>query len=104
MALPTPIVYLGQEYNVVEESAHTASEGVLGEIDFLTLDIYIHEHLSDGVKKETLFHECMHIVDKMFQLELEESQLKRMSYAVFGMLRDTKLKELFVDAERESTT
>lgn len=88
MKIPKVIKAVGRSYQVhVEESKDFTGE-LNGEVNVDKQVIRIASGQGFEGERETLLHEVIHIVEKLFAVDLEEEQVKVLSNALFNVLRD----------------
>jgi len=76
----------GHRFNFIQ---HTKKENEnWGETLFTKQKITIARWLKGRKREETILHEILHIVNEFSALRLSESKIKRLSYGLFGLLKD----------------
>jgi hypothetical protein len=88
MPIPKKINYIGSDYTVELESKVTAKSGSMGLVDHAEQAIYINCDISPQMQAETCLHELVHVIDNKFAIELDETQVLRLSMGFYGLLRE----------------
>lgn len=80
---------LGKVVTVKEvECIPNAPQGAVGLNNCNSLEILLLEKQAADVKKDTLLHEIIHMIDYEYQLNMKERQVHCMSSGLYAMLKD----------------
>lgn len=88
------IKILGTIYKVKEVDQIDKFNMTLGEINYISQEIYIDKSLNEDLKREVLIHEIFHgILEKLGYVEINEDEQKVQSIAstLYGVLKDNNL-------------
>jgi Zn-dependent peptidase ImmA (M78 family) len=72
-----------QPQNVVD-----GADNLWGKCEHSAGVIYVAARLSQDQQAVTLLHEVIHALDHQYDLNLKESQVRRLSYALMSFLKD----------------
>ena len=98
--IPKEMTIAYKEYAVtMDRNVHDGEAELYGCMDSKTETIVIDQDLSHEQKCATLIHECIHAMDDVFAIGLEESQVVKLGSAIYMMLRDNP--ELYGDGPGE---
>jgi len=85
------IIHNNVKYSVVEKDKN--NDDNMGKIIYKKAIIEIDETMPSDLKKQCLFHECMHLVLSNigeFELNNNESFVERFSNSVYNIVKDNK--------------
>ena len=78
-----------KHYKVKEEqNLHESGVELQGEIRYLEQEIALREDITEEAKEATLMHECLHALDEMYGIELNEEQVERLGNALYMFIED----------------
>ena len=72
--------------------AYDEGQKYLGLIQYNQNKIYLNNILQDDDEKETLLHEVLHGLSNMYDLDLDEELVTRLSKALYITLKQNELK------------
>ena len=84
-----------KEYEIVEAEINTAMiedpKECYGEIDYNKCKIYLNANYDEKIKQETLLHEILHGITDMYDLDMSENFVTRLSNALFTAIKDNNI-------------
>lgn len=79
---------LGHNVKVVTVKDQLRVQDHFGESDHDAGEIRIRGDLESTVYQSTLLHECVHVIDVLLGLEMEEAQVAGVAQGLFAVIRD----------------
>lgn len=79
---------VGKVYRIQFVKGHPLAEDDMGECDDENQLISVCDGLPLGNEQDTVLHECIHALDKQFNLKLKEAQVAGLATAMLAFLKD----------------
>lgn len=97
--IPTPkrVDIMGKDFTIERVDLIDGKSGVAGQIDGDEARIRIKKGMSRDMEIDTVLHEIVHGIDYIMDLDLTETQVKRISSGLHCVLKQNpKLTRLFL--------
>lgn len=89
MNIPKTVKILYKTYGVEEqENIHDGHDDLYGQIQYLPEKIILNSESSTAQKEATLLHECIHGLDEMYLIGLEEEQVGKLGNALYMLIHE----------------
>lgn len=85
---PVSALVVGKTYRIQYVKGQPLAEDDMGECDDENQLISVCEGLPLGNEQDTVLHECIHALDKQFNLKLKEFQVAGLATAALAFLKD----------------
>jgi len=90
MEIPAKLKILGHEFTIEKVDANK-TQGANGETWLKTHEIKINSGIAQTKKESVLLHEIIEIIDSMFGLGLEHTEIECLEEALYCILKENKL-------------
>jgi len=80
------VLIMGIPYSIREFEDNSRADTAMGRSDNKRGEISLSQAMAQGVKEETLLHECIHIISDNTCIGLDERQVSTLSVCLYEML------------------
>lgn len=82
------IGYKDFEVNLIDRALVDGDKVLYGRIEHDFATITISKIYSEDQQKCTFLHECIHGIDELFEIGLEEEQVRKLSKGIYQFIKD----------------